>query len=219
MPGVAVGLLIFGLTQWQNYTEFRVHTGDRLDQIESYLLTKRAAEVPHQVLQELGALQPKQFSAALPALQKITEQPFATVAPQPATLREVADKLKLVNEATPDYWSTVLQFIRFASAGLSPNVPPPGTAANVTLSHNTGSPGPLGFKNCVAELDGGDVGPARFENCRVRFTQNPVRFLDVSFVNCVFEMPETTTPTPYLKRASQLLLASNLQNVSIRGPV
>lgn len=171
--------------------------------LEASLLAIRAPQDPQKVLQELGALQPKQLSGALLALQRITEKPITEFAPQPSTLRDVAAKLKLVNEATPDYWPTVLRFIQFASAGLSPNVPPPGTAATITIVGFVTLPE---FKNCVAVLDGGDVGPTRFENRRVRFTQDPVHFLNVTFVNCVFEMPDTASPRPYLKRASQILL-------------
>lgn len=157
----------------------------------------------------------KEVAANLPALQKIIEQPAAAFAPQPSTLREVAGKLRLVNEATPDYWPTVLRFIQFASTGTSPSVPPAGTPANVKIGHNTGFGFQSSYKNCVAELDGGELGPSTFENCRVRFTENPVRFLNVRFVNCVFEMPDTGTPSPYLKRAAQVILASNLQDVFI----
>ena len=191
----------------------------RLDDIQGSLLTLRAAQSPQKVLQELGALQPRQLSKALSALQKITDQSASAVAPQPSTLRDVAGKLQLVNEATPDYWTTVQRFIRFASAGLSPDVPPPGTQTNLRISNNVGAIALGVQKNCVVELDGGDVGPVRFENCRVRFTQNPVRFLNVTFVNCVFEMPDTASPSPYLKRASQILLASDLRSFSINGPV
>src|ERR1039458_10217207 len=74
--------------------------------LEASLLAIRAPQDPQKVLQELGALQPKQLSGALLALQRITEKPIAEFAPQPSTLRDVAAKLKLVNEATPDYWPT-----------------------------------------------------------------------------------------------------------------
>jgi len=75
-------------------------------------------------------LQPKQFSNALPALQRVTAHPVAAVAPEPATLSEVAVKLQFVNETVPDYWRTALNYIWWASAGMSPNAPP---RANPTL--------------------------------------------------------------------------------------
>jgi hypothetical protein len=184
----------------------------------------RAVQSSAKVIKEISVLKHAEFARNLPALRRAMEQPASAAAAQPAALRNVAAKLKTTDEATADYWPTVLRFIQFASSGLSANVPPPGTKANVIVrgklsSVNVGSGGPPGFENCVAELDGGDLEAVYFKNCRVRFTQNPVRFVNVSFINCVFEMPDTASPTPYLKRASQLLLASGLQNVSIKGPV
>jgi len=38
---------------------------------------------------------------------------------------------------------------------------------------------------------------------------------NVLFINCLFEMPVTATPTPYLKRAAKELLVADLKRVSI----
>ena len=171
--------------------------------LEASLLAIRAPQDPQKVLQELGALQPKQLSGALLALQRITEKPIAEFAPQPSTLRDVAAKLKLVNEATPDYWPTVLRFIQFASAGV---VSQCFSSRDGGDYHDRRFRESAGVQKLCRGTRWGDVGPTRFENRRVRFTQDPVHFLNVTFVNCVFEMPDTASPRPYLKRASQILL-------------
>lgn len=223
---IALTAAIYAVSDMGENREFRGSAKSEFSGIRSELSNLqadvrelRAAQSSAKIIKEISSLDHAEFARNLPALRKAMEQPASAVAAQPAALRDVAAKLKTTDEATADYWPTVLRFIQFASAGLSPNVPPPGTKANIIIGRNRGFVNLGPFKNCVAELDGGDLGPTRFENCRIRFTQNPVRFLNVSFVNCVFEMPDTASPTPYLKRASQFLLASDLQNVSIKGPV
>ncbi len=210
---VTVGL--FAFSEWKQSTEFRVHTEDRLDKIESDLRDLRASQSPGRVLKEINALDQTKFSSSLPTLRKVMEQPVANVAPTVATLRELAAKLRNTNEQAPDYWPTVLRFIQFASARVSNNVPPPGTP-NWTIAFNKGlSFGSLTYK--VVKLDGGEIASTRFQNCRIIFTENPVSMSNVTFVNCVFEMPMTDTPSPYLRRISQQLLASNLEEFSITG--
>jgi hypothetical protein len=66
-------------------------------------------------------------------------------------------------------------------------------------------------------LDGGYLGNGEFTNCRIIFTQNPVRMTNAVFRNCAFEIPITDPPSPYIKKVSQILLASNLGSVLIAG--
>jgi hypothetical protein len=219
LVGICVTAIIFAVSEASRNSEFRGEARAELSNLQADVRELRAVQSSAKIIKEISTLDRAQFARNLPALRKAMEQPASAAAAQPATLRDVAAKLKVVDEATADYWPTVLRFIQFASAGLSANVPPPGAKANVIIGQNRGFVNLGPFKNCVAELDGGDLGPTRFENCRVRFTQNPIRFLNVSFINCVFEMPDTASPTPYLKRASQLLLASDLKNVSISAPL
>jgi hypothetical protein len=130
----------------------------------------------------------------------------------PAALQEVALKLRSTNQNAPDYWVTVLQFIRFASAGASPNVPPPGIAEEI-FSGNTG----FGFSATYSDrrvlLDRGDGGDVKFIRCRIIFTRNPVRLRGVQFIDCVFDMPVTNSPSPMLTQVATELLASNFKSV------
>jgi hypothetical protein len=71
------------------------------------------------------------------------------------------------------------------------------------------------IKGKVVLLDGGELVNTRFENSRIIFTQDPVHLKNVTFVDCVFEMPITDTPSEPLKRESQQLLASDLRSVSL----
>lgn len=138
--------------------------------------------------------------------------PAAEVRPQKATVLEVAGKLRQVNEAVPDYRLAVLQFLQFASASVSSGVPPPNTPPN--LFHGGSVPRSF-FDHQVVVLDGGDFSQSRFTNSRIIFTQNPVRLDNTVFIDCVFELPITSTPSPYPKRVTRRLLSSNLQTVQM----
>ena len=164
-------------------------------------------------LSEIGTLGQKQFAASLPNLYAEMRK---VSAPQSganeATLRAITDKLRHVDENTPEYWSTVLQFIRFVSARHAPDVPPPGPA-NLEIGFNTGFPslGVLSRRRVL--LDGGEIEDSVFENCRILFTSNPVHMRNVRFVNCVFEIPEGVVPDRYIKHAAKELLASNFSAI------
>jgi hypothetical protein len=95
------------------------------------------------------------------------------------------------------------------------DVPPPGTPYG-TLSevHCSGAVHCIVASHRALLLDGGDIPGSIFDHCRIKFTQNPVGLAGVKFIDCIFEMPVETTPTPYLKNAAKVLLASNLREVS-----
>ena len=157
-------------------------------------------------------LDKKQFASALPALRKVTEQPVAKVSPTPSVIEDVSLKLRDVNENTQDYWPTVLQFIQFASAGLSLDVPPPGDP-NLLVSYSRGMRfGTVSRK--IVLLDGSDIVDTRFEHCRIIFTKNPTPLRNVVFVDSVFEFPISDHPVPYIQKAARVLLASDLKSVS-----
>jgi len=171
------------------------------------------------VLKRNSSVNQDEFNKSLPALREAVEVATQTKAIVPnETLQQIAQKLRQASESSPDYWPTVLQFIQFASAGLSPDVPPPGKP-NLEL-HSTAIRGRNIFgtiKNRIVLLDGGELVDQRFENSRIIFTEQPVRMQNVEFVNCVFEMPSVESPIPYLKQVSQELLASNLNSVRIKA--
>jgi hypothetical protein len=218
----AIGILLFFVTQWGGYTEFKTHTGDkligiegRLDKIDNDLLEVRASQFPESVLHEINGLEQAKFVEALPALRTVVAQTPEGAKTSPALLGGIAEKLSRTSPESPGYWPTVLQFLQFASAGLSSaGVPPPGPP-NVRIANNRGI-APLGtFSHKIVLLDGGDLGSTRFDHCRIIFTENPVHMTNVQFVNSVFELPITAAPNQYIQDVGRKLLASDLRSASI----
>jgi hypothetical protein len=58
-------------------------------------------------------------------------------------------------------------------------------------------------------LEDGYLENGEFTNCRIIFTQNPARLKNIIFRDCVFEIPTTDPPSPYIRKVSQILLSSN----------
>jgi len=161
----------------------------------------------------ISELKPSEFAKALPDLRKITHQLLSPGTPlDQQAIQNVASKLREIPETSPDYWPTVLQFIHFVSAGQSPHVPPPGPP---TMRIRSSFDIKVIESNKVVLLDGGGLVNSTFTNCRIVFTEQPVKMQNVLFINCLFEMPVTATPTPYLKRAAKELLVADLKRVSI----
>ena len=92
------------------------------------------------LLKSIASQSPKFFAASLPVLQKVIEHPPSEqFKPDAPTLLDIAASLRDASENIPDYWPTVLQFLQFASAGMSPDVPPPGKPTS-SASGNKGFP-------------------------------------------------------------------------------
>jgi hypothetical protein len=106
----AVAVLILFFTQWTGYIEFRTHTNDRLDTIESNLRTLLATQSPRKVLSELVKLPVGQLAKNLPALRKVSEQSPSEVGASPQQLKDVALNLSSVDQTAEDYWITTLKF-------------------------------------------------------------------------------------------------------------
>jgi hypothetical protein len=206
--------------RWINHAEFRVETRTnlknitaRLENIEAQLLRVRAAEYPGRVLSEIVSLDQAAFTRALPALRRVAEQPVREVAPTAPVLVKVVGRLRQTPESAPEYWPSVLQFIRFASDGISPLAPDTGPV-NLAIRSNMG----LSLRSLVGQrilLEGGELVDTRFERCRIKFTEDAVRMRNVVFVDCAFEFPTSTAPGDYLRAAARLLLGSDLQTVRI----
>jgi hypothetical protein len=204
----------YGLSRMRDQATFEAKTTDRLDIIERTLRGIRAS----QDLREISRLDQSNFDKSLPVLQKVLDQSSPGVQASQEALREVADRLRKTNPESADYWPTVLKFLTVASAGLAPpDVPSPGEPT-IQIAHNRGiSVG--GVSRQVVLLDGGELVNSTFENSRIIFTKDPVTFHNVIFVNCVFQLPVTNSPNDYLKKASQILLASNLTSASFISPL
>lgn len=222
MIGITTGALYQSFSHIKEESAFRTHTNDTLDaqdkrlsKIEADLLELRAAQSPAEVLKDIGKLDEKRLTYALPALQAATKQTPKTVNVDQATLRDIAGKLLRVDTAVPDYWPAVLQFLRFASATTTTDVPAPGTSQLIIARNNGGlSLGHVDHKTVV--LDGGQIVDTEFQNCRIVFTNNPVAMKNVTFKDSVFDLPVSSNPNQYLQRAGRTLLASNLADVSIQ---
>jgi hypothetical protein len=211
--GALVAVALFLLIQWNAYTEFRVRTEDRLANIEGRVLKSEASHSPRAVLSEIGKMRPKEFVGALPALRVVAEQPLSEVKPSSTMVRDVSTRLLEAPESSPEYWPTVLQFIRFASSGQASSVPLGGS---VLVSHNGTLTGAGSLESGTVKLDGASVRGITFKNCRIIFTTDPTVLENVTFINYMFEMPIVDNPIPYIRRASELLLASDFRAISIK---
>ena len=218
----AVFVILFsGLLTWYLPKELKgIRSGTEeaqgnVENLRGQVLALRAPQSPRPVFTELANLDQKTFAKSLPALKEVSEHSIQTVQPTASTVENVIGKLRKTEEYSPDYWPALLQFIQFASTGLSLNAPSPGKPQS-SLSGNTGFGDTVRLVNQIVLLDGGDLGnEVTFERCRIMFTENPVHMKGVKFIDCVFEIPVTDAPSPYIKQVGTQLLASNLQSVSM----
>jgi len=211
---VAAGAIYQATARVDRQARFETNTEDRLRTIEVQLLDLRAPHNPGSVLKELNRTDQRTFSESLPALRKVLEQPVSAVNPSQATLQGVAEKLRSVNEKSPDYWPVVFEFVNFASATLSgPNVPPSGPVGFLISTRAFKQDIHIGGQ--VVKFDGAELSDSVFTNCRIIFTENPTIMHNVTFINCVFELPVVAMPNEYLQRTSKELLQSNLTSVSV----
>ena len=198
---------------------FEKRTADQLEGINAELRILRSAKSPAKVLNEIKDLKAEALAKNLPALHRVAELPVGQVKPTIPELREVTYNLRTVEESSDEYWPTVLQFIQFATSAMVPahDVPPPGSP-HTTISRMECNPTIaihcVKLSHRAVLLDGGSIPNSIFDHCRVIFTQNPVNLSGSVFNDCVFEMPVSSAPTPYLRNVTKVLLASDLSNVS-----
>lgn len=208
--GLLITVGIFAANGIKENAQFQGSTVERLNAIDGKLRELQAAQSPSKVLKELTTLDKPQLVLSLPALQKISEQPIDKVNPSPATLKDVAYKLRDVDQSAEDYWPAVLKFLQFASAGLASNVPAPGSRPIWSLT-NVGLNGiNLIPPKSIVKFDGGLLQDVTITDSRVIFTNNPVTMKNVRFVNCAFEFPDTNDPSPAIKKTGEILLASGI---------
>lgn len=212
--GIIVTLGIFAFDHIEVSARFQQKTNDRLANIESSLRSIQAAETS-QELRRVSQLPAGEFASALPELKTLTASHVSPGTLNRETIQAVAQKLGQIPETSAEYWPTVLQFIRFASAGVVlAGVPPPdafpfiSSSVSINLTRDR-------FKNVKLVLNGGTLTRDIFYRCRVVFTNTPVKMYNVKFIDCVFEMPIDSNPSPYIKHASQQLIASDSQSVTI----
>jgi hypothetical protein len=210
---IIVTLGIFAGNLIKDNARFQGETTARLNGIDDKLRELRAAQSPDKVLKELTTFTPPQLAQNLPALRIVSEQPIDRVNPSPVALKDVAYKLRDIDQNAEGYWPAVLKFLQFASAGLSPR----GSSASgprLTISQLTAT-GDI-YNSTIVLSDGVRLKNVRFINCRIIFTTDPVEMENVQFINSAFEFPPSAEPSPYIKKAAHLLLtADNLETVSL----
>jgi hypothetical protein len=172
-----------------------------------------------EILKHSSSLKPEEFEKSLGRVNKALQAVSAANAKIPSeAVPALAQKfLQVPPESSSEYWPTVLRFVQLASLSVvsSKDVPPPGPT-NVTI-RNIQASGPVFgiIAHKIVELDGGSLTDERFENDRIIFTEHPVEMRNVTFVNCIFEMPEIANPGPYLQNAARQLMTSNLSSVTL----
>jgi len=171
-----------------------------------------------EVLKNSTSLSREEFKKALPRLNSAMQELTNVKATIPAqTASGIAEKLRSTPESSPDYWPTVLRFIQLASASVVRPADLPSPDAPYSEMHNFTC---SGFAHCMEAsgrnilLDGGSIPNSTFDHCRIKFTNNPVNLKGTRFIDCIFEMPASEVPSPYLKKSAQTLLASNLSQVT-----
>jgi hypothetical protein len=119
-PAVAVVILIFALTEWGTYIEFRTHTNDRLGIIETKLTTSE--------LRNQASLPQPAFEKALPDIRSaVAAARKDQISVPPSVIEGLNSKLLASNSSSPDFWPTVSEFVSYRSA-LSYHAAAPGTA-------------------------------------------------------------------------------------------
>jgi hypothetical protein len=134
----------------------------------------------------------------------------------PSIVKQVKTSLEQMPSTAPDYWSSVLRFLTLASNGLSPNLPPADAMKNVHLSDVALINQHSFLDGKHVFVDGGSLENVEIHRSRITFTQNPVQLKNVTFVDCVFDMPDVSIPSNHLQQAArQLLLAQDLKSAQI----
>ena len=159
-PAVAVVILIFALTEWGTYVEFRTRTNDRLGIIETKLTTSE--------LRNLVSLPQPAFEKALPEVRSaIAVARKDQISVPPAVIEGLKSKLLASNSAASDFWPTLSEFVSYRSA-LSYHAPAaaaPGPTMVYALAKK--------IPDCVDSLpkpmkiiSTNDLSKGVYENCR-----------------------------------------------------
>jgi hypothetical protein len=171
---------------------------------------------PHipSTLQRFATMDQNTFTASLSLLNTALLTPSAQSA-GPDDLRAIGDKLRRTDENSPDYWPTLMQFIRVASSltGHAAHPTGPTTHTRDSFFDRTNA-----LDNLTVVMDGGGLQNLSIINSRIIFTDHPVKMKNITFINCSFEFPLSAQPTPQLKQAArQFLAGASLQKATIRS--
>jgi hypothetical protein len=212
--GLGGGMLISFITLLLIGVSFQTHTNDRLDSIEATLRNLQASSDPRKVLSELSTLSPKSLARNLPALLTVSEKPASQIKPPPAELRSVGNSLLHVNQTTPQYWPTLLQFVQFAS-NYSSKAPPPGGPVKQLKNLQADSFNAFKLQENFTYRLSGEILGIEFRNDRIILTPD-VMLTNVRFINCAFEFEGGVDDAPKkIRDTGHMLLASGLEDARV----
>lgn len=166
-------------------------------------------------LDQIGRLDQMAFERSLPQLRQAIDESRSQSLVGRNTLTAITGNLRQTDESAADYWPTVLGFIQFASFRMAPKVPQGEQPKALSEILSVGIMRGIREFDKTILFDAGSLGNGSFTNCRIIFTQHAVKMQNVKFDVCAFEFPATDTPSPYLKKVTRKLLASDLDSVTI----
>jgi len=216
MVGCAIAVILFALAEWRQLTEFRVHTDDRLGNVEDRLskiesvLGELRTDLARVNLVNHAALPQDAFKNALLGL----DQSLTTLRQQKAEIptpiiEDLSKRLAATDSNAPGYWpaaGALISYHSFLVVGTSVNwtktFPPCrgtvdllGADKNATAQflNKEGKPispkAPimrLGEQDCNVDLDGKTVSRWDCTRCLIRYSGGPVSLTDVRLQGCLF---------------------------------
>jgi len=165
--GAAIAILLFALTKWEAYVEFRTNTNNRLSSIEKTLVDIQGS-LAKQNLVNHAALPLADFKATLPDLgSSIAVARKQKIKISSQVVNDLSKQLNATETGASEFWPTAAEFISYRSAlthedlfKLADSLPrcvdtephPATTAAAIN------KPGLQSFP----------VNPAHYDNCRIQ---------------------------------------------------
>lgn len=216
-------------------SKFRTTTEDHFKTIEKSLgdlghasqlgrnITPPEILAPIHPLQRFAVMDQKTLTASLPQLRTEIQRAAdrSTSPPDRATLQAISQKLGVVDPRMAQYWPTVGAMITYQSwlaTGRKINLTAipqlkrcatlagPGTlrGSHIDMADGSGK-----FQGCVVTIDGVNLIDSTIENTIIVFRGEPTKLQNVHFVNCLFFLTLTNTPSKPAQTVARTLLASN----------
>jgi len=120
--GAAIAVILFALTQWTTYVEFRTTTNNRLDAIEKEgpKIEGRLSNIEGQLirlnLENYASLAPDKFKSTLPDLSSsLKDAKKQGVSVSTGVLDDLQQKLIAAPEDSSGYWPAVAELVSYRS--------------------------------------------------------------------------------------------------------
>ncbi len=184
---VMVAIAIFVVTQWTAYVEFRTHTNDRLDVVESKVnkildrldsidgkVNQITSDFTKQSLINHAVLPSSGFKQSLPELgNDLAAARKEKIKIPSAAINEIGDKLLTAKDA-PSFWPTAGEFITYRSQIslqdyeqlLRPDLPNCVDKPPIPMKITMDAAAEMAHKEDVERNRGTRFTPALYENCR-----------------------------------------------------